>query len=227
MSRSAVLLSGGLDSGVAMAAELAAGWDVWPVHVRSGLAWEAAEATAIAGLLAAEPFRGLVAPLTTLTVDMRDVYPASHWAVAGLARAYDEPDETVYLEGRNITLIAKTAVFCASRRIGRIVLGPLAGNPFPDARPEFFEAMARAMSLGLGHPLELVAPLAGLHKDAVIRLGQGLGVPFTLTMSCNGPVDNRHCGRCNKCRERQHAFRDAGVVDPTVYAEGAPEPERA
>lgn len=217
MDRSAVLLSGGLDSVVMMALEQAAGRQVWPVHLRTGLAWEAAEAVAIAQVLSDAPFSGRLRPVTTLQVDMRDVYPATHWAVRGEARPYLDPDETVYLEGRNITLIAKTAVFCAAHDIGRVVLGPLAGNPFPDASPAFFDAMARAMSIGLAHQLEIVAPLSHLHKDAVILMGRDLGVRFEHTLSCNGPIGNRHCGRCSKCRERRDAFRDAGVEDPTDY----------
>ena len=34
-------------------------------------------------------------------------------------------------------------------RLTRLYIGPLAGNPFPDATPEFFATMARALSLGL------------------------------------------------------------------------------
>jgi 7-cyano-7-deazaguanine synthase len=217
MERSAVLLSGGLDSVVMMALERAAGREVWPIHVRTGLAWEAAEATAIGRVLDTAPFAGCVRSVTTLQVDMRDVYPATHWAVRGEARAYLAPDDTVYLEGRNITLIAKTAVFCAGHDISRLVLGPLAGNPFPDASPAFLDAMGRAMTLGLARPVDITAPLAHLHKDAVIRLGRDLGVRFDTTLSCNGPIGDRHCGRCNKCRERRDAFREANVIDPTDY----------
>jgi 7-cyano-7-deazaguanine synthase len=217
MERSAVLLSGGLDSVVMMALERAAGREVWPIHVRTGLAWEAAEAAAIGRVLDAAPFAGCVRSVTTLQVDMRDVYPATHWAVRGEARAYLAPDDTVYLEGRNITLIAKTAVFCAGHDISRLVVGPLAGNPFPDASPAFLDAMSRAMTLGLARPIDIAAPLAHLHKDAVIRLGHDLGVRFDTTLSCNGPIGDRHCGRCNKCRERRDAFRDANVMDPTDY----------
>ena len=75
MADSAVLLSGGLDSAVLMAMEQRAGHLVWPVHVRSGLAWEDAEADAVRRLLAAAPFSGRTQVLTTLSVDMQDVYP--------------------------------------------------------------------------------------------------------------------------------------------------------
>ena len=99
--------------------------------------------------LAALPPASGVADLVVLDVDMRDVYPATHWAIRGEAPAFDTPDEDVYLEGRNVVLLSKTAVFAARTGVGPIVIGPLAGNPFPDARPEFFETMARALSLGL------------------------------------------------------------------------------
>lgn len=209
---SAVLFSGGLDSAVLLALERRDHGRAWPIHVRAGLAWEAAEARAIARLLAAPPFAGRVEPLTSLTVDMRDVYPASHWAVLGRPPAYDTPDEDVYLEGRNIVLTSKAAVWCARRGVARLALGPLAGNPFPDATPAFFDAMSRALSLGLGSAITLVAPLAGLHKEDVIRLGLELGVPLELTLSCMNPGEgDRPCGRCSKCRERDVAFSNSGV----------------
>jgi len=217
MQASAVLLSGGLDSAVLAAAEIHAGRDVWPIHVRAGLAWEDAESAAILALLASPPFKGCAHPIARLSVDMRDVYPSSHWAVEGRAPEYDEPDETVYLEGRNITLIAKAAVLCAKLHVARLVLGPLAGNPFPDATPEFFTTMARAMSLGLAHTLAIETPFRALHKSDVVRLGARLNVPLELTLSCMQPVGGQHCGVCNKCRERKEAFDEAGVDDPTMY----------
>src|SRR5262245_53506663 len=150
--RSAVLLSGGLDSAVLLAEEAARG-DVQPIYVGAGLAWEAAERAMTAQLLAAPPLAGHVRPLVALGVDMRDVYAATHWAVAGTPPAYHTPDEDVYLPGRNIVLLGKAAVFCAVAGIDRIALGTLAHNPFPDATPEFRAALAHALSLGLAHDL--------------------------------------------------------------------------
>jgi 7-cyano-7-deazaguanine synthase len=219
VSSSAVLFSGGLDSAVLLALELQEHAPVYPIHVRAGLAWEDAEARIIARLLASAPFAGRVQPAATLGIDMRDVYPSTHWAVQGKPPAYDTPDEDVYLEGRNIVLIAKAAVWCARHGVARLAIGPLAGNRFPDATPEFFATMARAMSMGLAKPFTVVAPLTSLHKEDVIKLGVEHHVPLELTLSCMNPKHDQHCGLCSKCRERQDAFRIAGVEDRTAYAE--------
>jgi 7-cyano-7-deazaguanine synthase len=217
----AVLFSAGLDSAVLLA-DAAARGPAQPIYVSVGLAWEGAERRAIDRLLDRPPFGANVLPLATLRVDMRDVYPAAHWAIRGDAPAFDTPDEDVYLEGRNVVLLSKTAVFMARAGLSRVLIGPLAGNPFPDATPEFFRAMASALTLGLASTIEIEAPFAHLHKADVIRKGHALGVPLALTLSCMQPVDGTHCGRCSKCRERRDAFNEAGVEDPTVYAAKPP-----
>ena len=222
----AVLLSGGLDSAVLLADEAAriGAGDVQPIYVSAGLAWEDAERRMVSRLLDTPPFRG-VRPLASLTVDMRDVYAASHWAIRGTPPAYHTPDEDVYLPGRNVVLLAKAAVFCAVASLDRIALGTLAHNPFPDATDEFRAAFARALSLGLAHDVQIAAPFAGTSKAEVTRRGIELGVPFQFTLSCMSPAVSTgravfiHCGTCSKCRERHDAFLELGLADPTVYAD--------
>ncbi len=223
----AVLLSGGLDSAVLLAEEAARG-EVQPIYVSVGLAWERAERAVVAAFLASGALTPRVRPLVSLSVDMRDVYAASHWAVEGRPPGYHTPDEDVYLPGRNIILLGKAGVFCASAGIGRLALGTLAHNPFSDATPEFRDALATALSLGLAHRLAIEAPYAGVDKAEVIRRGAALGVPFAFTLSCMNPVlpapDGpgglaRHCGVCSKCRERHDGFLEAGIADPTEYAD--------
>ena len=213
----AVLCSGGLDSAVLVAHE-ARSCVVQPVYVGAGLAWEKAEEERVARLLAAPAYRANVSPLARVEQPVTDVYPATHWALRGTPPAYNTPDSDVYLVGRNVLLLSKTAVYCALHGIRTIAVGPLAGNPFPDATPEFFAALSHALSLGLDHAIEVAAPFAHLDKPDVIRIGADLGVPWELTLSCMNPAGVEHCGRCSKCRERLQAFDVAGVEDPAPYA---------
>ena len=190
-----------------------------PLYVSTGLAWEESERAAAGRFLTSLP---PMRPMAALTVDMRDVYPASHWAVRGEAPGFDTPDTDVYLEGRNIILLSKAAVYMARIGSTRVMLGSLAHNPFPDASRTFFDALQHALALGLAHPLVVETPFAAMSKAEVIRLGEALGVNFALTLSCMQPVAGGHCGRCSKCRERRDAFNEAGVRDPTPYAAAPP-----
>src|SRR5262245_59672929 len=205
----AVLVSGGLDSAVLLAEE-AERSDVYPIYVNVGLAWEPAEREALARFLERSAIPHLH-PLVTLGVDMSDVYPATHWARTGRPPAYHTPDEDVYLAGRNIVLLGKAGVFSAGTKIGRLVMGTLCHNPFPDATPRFREAMATALPLGLDHALSIDAPYAQATKAEVIRRGAKRGLPLELTLSCMSPREAAktpwrdgampfvHCGRCSKC----------------------------
>jgi 7-cyano-7-deazaguanine synthase len=212
----AVLFSSGLDSAVLAAAE-ARTCQVHPVYVSAGLAWEGEERAAVDRLLASPAYRAL-APVAHLTFTVEDLYPPTHWALRGTPPGFDTPDEDVYLTGRNIVLLSKAGIHCAQRKLSRIAIGPLAGNPFPDATMEFFGSMARTLSLGLAHAITVAAPFVEMHKSEVIRLGAELGVPFELTLSCMNPRQGLHCGQCSKCRERRDAFHEAGITDPTAYA---------
>ena len=221
MADVAVLLSGGLDSAV-LVAYAARTSVVQPIYVSAGLAWEQEERALVERLLQSPGYASGVLPLVALAADVTDVYPAAHWARRGAPPAYDTPDEDVYLPGRNLLLLSKAGLLCALRGIPRIAIGPLAGNPFPDATPEFLASMAQALSSGLAHRIAIDAPFSAMHKEDVIALGVSLGVPFELTMSCMKPAGGRHCGLCSKCRERRDGFSAAGVRDPTEYLAAAP-----
>jgi 7-cyano-7-deazaguanine synthase len=211
----AVLCSGGLDSAVLLVEMARAAGRAVPITIRAGHPWEDAEIACLRRFLAtvAEP---RIAPLRELTLPMRDVY-GDHWSMTGDVPTWDEPDETVEIRGRNLILLSKALVVAAIEGWPTIAMGPLAGNPFPDATPGFFAGIAAVASGALAAPLAIVAPYRDLHKTDVIRRGRDL--PLELTMSCAAPTPaGLHCGACNKCRERVQAFAEAGVEDRTAYA---------
>jgi 7-cyano-7-deazaguanine synthase len=66
--------------------------------------------------------------------------------------------------------------------------------------------------------MEIRSPFSGVEKSGLLRVAKKLGVPLDITWSCylNGPL---HCGKCESCLNRKQAFKEAGIEDPTEYAE--------
>jgi 7-cyano-7-deazaguanine synthase len=213
--RIAVLASGGMDSSVMLANIARRGHQVYPVYIRAGMSWEAGELATLRRFVRALRMPN-IANVTVLKLPMGDV-SGDHWSMTGRGvPGYDAGPASNYILGRNLSLLAKTAIFCARERIGEIAMAPLEANPYPDARPEFFRAFARSVELGVGLKLRISTPFRGLSKGDVVKRGAGL--PLELTVSCARPKGNIHCGTCTKCAERVTGFAEAGVPDPTLYA---------
>jgi 7-cyano-7-deazaguanine synthase len=214
MEKVAVLASGGLDSSV-LIADRAASAEVYPIYVQWGLPWEAMEMGALKSFLASIK-NSNVKPLTMLSISIASIY-GDHWSLSSnRVPGATDPDAAVFLPGRNILLIGLAAVWCAMHGVTRIAIGSLGGNPFPDATPEFFQSYTSILSTGLGYGVQVEAPYRGTHKSDLIKRFRDL--PLELTLTCMAPTGGKHCGRCNKCAERQNAFRLAGVADQATYS---------
>lgn len=213
----AVLVSGGLDSAVLLAEAARTRPAVFPLYVRTGIAWEAVERLHLDRFLAAVRTPAL-RPLVVLEQPVADLY-GDHWSLTGVGvPAAGTPDEDVFLPGRNVLLLAKPLLWCHLHGVSEIALAPLAVNPFPDATPEFFDQFAGAVNRSVGGSVNVIRPYSGLHKTEVIR--RGARFPLEHTFSCIRPAGELHCGRCSKCHERRVAFAEAGIPDPTEYAAG-------
>lgn len=210
-----LLLSGGIDSSILLAHLLKQEPHVQPIYVRSDVRWLEQEQKA------AESFVRAVAcsrlrPLVTLDLPLADLY-RSHWSITGHAVPdQDTKDDAVYLPGRNALLIVKAAIWCQLNDIDEIALATLNENPFPDAAADFFSAFSAAISLATDKPIRIVRPFEHLPKHDILAMGADL--PLKLTFSCINPIGELHCGRCNKCAERQRTFWRLKLNDPTKYA---------
>jgi 7-cyano-7-deazaguanine synthase len=215
-SRLAVLVSGGLDSAILVGEALRRGSTVHPLYVRNGLSWESVELSHLRRFLEAIHTPAL-RPLTILEMPVVDLY-GDHWSLSGRGvPGADTPDEAVFLPGRNVLLLSKSILWCHLHDVPAVALAPLASNPFPDATPAFFTAYQNVVNQAIGGAVRVLLPYLGLHKTAVMQHGRHL--PLGLTFSCIRPAGSRHCGACNKCAERRRAFADAGLSDPTEYAQ--------
>ena len=89
---------------------------------------------------------------------------------------------------------------------------------YPDCTPEFVGAMANAIHVGTYYTTRLSVPFLSLDKSQIVAWGDKLGVDYANTWSCY-KGEELHCGTCPTCRSRKDAFKQAGVVDPTIYAD--------
>ena len=134
---------------------------------------------------------------------------------------------TTYVPARNTLFVAHALAVAEILGAERIALGinVLDSSGYPDCRPEWLRAVQEVARLGTragveGRAVELVAPLVGLTKAEIIRAGTALGVDYGLTHSCYDPApDGAACGGCDSCQLRRRGFQQAGVADPTRYAQ--------
>ena len=214
-SRIALLLSGGLDSCILLGDLLRRGYRVLPIYVDSGLIWQRVELAWLHQFLRTIRNKS-VEPLVLLKIPLADVYQ-DHWSLTGNGiPSAESADRAVYLPGRNALLLVKAALCCRNHGVSDLALGVLGTSPFADAKPEFFTQFTEAMNTALDVKLQIHLPFAGATKREVMQLGRDL--PLEWTFSCVAPLQQLHCGRCNKCVERQLAFRQIELEDPTEYA---------
>jgi 7-cyano-7-deazaguanine synthase len=203
-----------MDSAVLLDQLLGRGSRVVPFYVRTGCVWENCELAAVRRFLSALAQEGL-AELNLLDMPLLDFH-RDHWSMSG-RHVPDEnsSDDAVFMPGRNPLLLIKPALWCQARGIRRLALATLSSNPFADATPQFFAAFESMIHEATGDTVQIIRPFEQLTKHRVLELGRHL--PLEHTFSCLAPVEGLHCGRCNKCAERQTAFRRLGLEDPTPY----------
>lgn len=193
--KSVVLLSGGIDSTVALAlsgADAALSFDYGQTHSRQ----ELLSATAVANHYGV--FHKLISLFGLLNgsalTGTGDI-PEQH---------AEEPDATE-VPGRNLTMIAAAVAWAKGAGYGAVVIGANADdhNGYPDCRPDFIDALREATHAGYG--IELHAPLIRMTKRDIITRARDLNVPIDLTWSCyRGGVEP--CNRCGACQSRNEAL---------------------
>ncbi|MBP5580545.1 MAG: 7-cyano-7-deazaguanine synthase QueC [Ruminococcus sp.] len=129
---------------------------------------------------------------------------------------------STYVPFRNGLFLASAASIALSNGCTEIYYGAhsddAAGNAYPDCSSDFNDAINRAIYLGSGNELSVIAPFIGMNKAQVVAEGLKLNVPYELTWSCYEGGD-RPCGVCGTCRDRAAAFKANGMDDPAMKGE--------
>ncbi|HTH29577.1 MAG TPA: 7-cyano-7-deazaguanine synthase QueC [Sphingobium sp.] len=217
-----VLISGGLDSMVAAAHAREAGHSLVALTIDYGQRHriELERARAIGEALG-------VTRHVELKLDLTAFGGSALTADIAVPKAGLQPGIPVtYVPARNTIFLSLTlglAEVCGARDI-YIGVNALDYSGYPDCRPDFiaaFEAMAAlATRDGVeGRPVRIRAPLQHMTKAEIAAEASRLGLDAGLSWSCYDPAPgDLHCGQCDSCRLRARGFVEAGLLDPTRYA---------
>lgn len=218
-----VLLSGGLDSATVLAMARAEGAECHCLSVDYGQRHrcELEAARAVGASLGAASHR-------VVGLDLRAIGGSALTDEIDVPRAGDRVGAEIpvtYVPARNMVFLALAIGLAEVVGAGEVLVGVNAVDysGYPDCRPEFIEAMARAAAVGTragveGRPVQIRSPLVALSKAEIIRAGAALGVDYAPTVSCYDPDGaGRACGSCEACVLRRRGFAEAGAPDPTRY----------
>ena len=125
---------------------------------------------------------------------------------------------STYVAGRNIIFLSYAFSLADSIKAQKVFIGAHIQDysGYPDCRPQFIKAFAKAANKGLKNKnIGVAAPLINKSKKEIIKMGLGLGVPFKYTWSCY-EGGKRPCLKCDSCRYRIGAFKELGMRDPVI-----------
>lgn len=212
-----VVLSGGMDSAVLLADCKAKGETCTAISFDYGSKHNAKELPMAKALCDAMDVKHALVPLPFIN----ELFDSSLLQSGGEVPdgAYDSDNmKSTVVPFRNGIMLSIASGYAESVGAKRVVLASHAGDHFiyPDCRPEFNEALSKAVNLGTDGQVTIEFPFAHLDKREIGDLGRKLGLDFAATWTCYKGGD-AHCGTCGACDERKYALRHDEGLDPTTY----------
>ncbi len=224
-ARAVVLLSGGLDSTVALAMTAASGVRGAALFFDYGQRAARREEAAARGIAAAYGYEFERVELPWLAARSASALVAGPgeppaWSAELLD---DRSPRAVWVENRNGIFISIAAFYAAELGAESVVAGfnREEAAAFPDNSEEYVRRMNAALELGLASPVRLESPTLAMTKVEIARRGLELGIPWRLLWSCYLGGE-RMCGRCESCLRLARAV--AGTAAAREIRFGKEEP---
>ncbi len=221
-SKAVVLISGGMDSVVALGVTLNEGFEAAGLHLNYGQKTEKREERAFKEIC---DFYGIQKRLIVSLPYFRQVGGSSltdEKIMVSTSCVDPKVIPTSYVPFRNAHGLSIAASWAEVLDASRIVIGAVEedSSGYPDCREVFYRAFEKAIDLGTRPEtkIEISTPVIHFSKVEIVRKGTELGVPFYLTWSCYQSEDAA-CAVCDSCRLRLKGFVGAGVEDPISYKE--------
>lgn len=225
--KAVVLLSGGLDSTTVLAIAQSEGYEAYALTFNYGQRHqvETTKSIEIAKAYKAKEHK-------ILNIDLRTFGGSSLTSDIEVPKDRDEDSMAdgipiTYVPARNTIFLSYALAYAEVIDAKAIYIGVNAVDysGYPDCRPEYIKAYQEVARLATrqgveGNPVLIKTPIIDLSKVDIIKKGIELGVDYSKTHSCYDPDSSgRACGNCDSCLIRKKAFKEAGILDPTLYHE--------
>lgn len=130
----------------------------------------------------------------------------------------DESMKLTVVPNRNMIMLSIAIAYAINIGSEEVCYGAHAGDHdiYPDCRPEFVEAIQNVADVCHYNPIRVCTPYLYLTKAEIVERGVSLNVDYSLTWTCyEGRI--QACGKCGSCTERLEAFDLNNVTDPIEY----------
>jgi len=242
MDKAIILLSGGMDSAVALAEAINNGFDIAALHLNYGQRTQKRELQAFSDLCNYYSIqeklvvdieylnqiggtslidKSIPVPKNTISQNKNENFQNDN--LKNSINSINKIPST-YVPFRNGNILAIATSWAEIINANAIYIGAntIDSSGYPDTTAEFLSAFELAANLGTKfglsgeRKLKIYSPLINFSKKDIVLHGIELGVPFELTWSCY--EDNEiACGECESCLLRLRGFREAGAIDPIPY----------
>lgn len=122
--------------------------------------------------------------------------------------------DKVWVPNRNAVFLSVAAAYADSFGFDKIIIGANKeeGQTFKDNSKEFIKKSTELFGYSTKVMPEVIAPLIDMEKMQIMQLGKKLNLPFEYIRSCYSD-SKTHCGSCESCKRLKRGLERAGLFD--------------
>lgn len=221
MSKSVVLVSGGLDSTTLLhwVAKRYGQEDLHALTVYYGQrhAKEVEYANWQCNLLGVS-YSTIDASFLSAFLNSSSLLAQSQLTIPDIEEVMGDPQPSTYVPNRNMMLLSIAVAFAENIGGGRVYYGAQKHDLYGywDTQPDFLARMNHVLELNRKVKPYIEAPFIYMKKADIINTGLNLNVDYSKTWSCYVGAELA-CGKCGTCAERLQGFKELGLTDPLKY----------
>ena len=154
---------------------------------------------------------------SSLLVESQEVPTGDSVKIEDLATS-TETARSVWVPNRNGIFLNIAAAYAEALGADAVTPGFNAEEAvtFPDNSKEYLEAATKSLWFSTSNHVTVGCYTAHLKKTDMVRLGQGLKIPWNLIWPCYFSGD-KWCGQCESCQRSKRAFASANVDVTSLF----------